>query len=65
VVKALRIHSDLLRERRYQYAEAQAQKAPVKLVFPTVLCIFPALYIVLMGPAGVQLLEMLNNLTTK
>ena len=62
IVKALRVHADSLRLRRYQYAEAQAQKAPVKLIFPTVLCIFPALYIILMGPAGVQLLEMLNNL---
>ena len=65
VVKAFRVHADSLRLRRYQYAEAQAQKAPVKLIFPTVLCIFPALYIVLMGPAGVQLLDMLNNLTMK
>ena len=62
IVKALRVHADSLRLRRYQYAEAQAQKAPVKLIFPTVLCIFPALYIVLMGPAGVQLLEMLSNI---
>jgi tight adherence protein C len=65
VVKAFRVHADSLRLRRYQYAEAQAQKAPVKLIFPTVLCIFPALYIVLMGPAGVQLLEMLGNLSTQ
>ncbi len=62
VVKALRVHADTLRLKRYQYAEAMAQKAPVKLIFPTVLCIFPALYTVLMGPAGVQLLEMLDNL---
>ncbi len=62
IVKALRVHADTLRMKRYQYAEAQAQKAPVKLIFPTVLCIFPALYIVLMGPAGVQLLEMFENL---
>ena len=65
VVKAFRVHADSLRLRRYQYAEAQAQKAPVKLIFPTVLCIFPALYIILMGPAGVQLLDMLSNLTMK
>ncbi len=62
IVNAFRVHAESLRLRRYQYAEAQAQKAPVKLIFPTVLCIFPALYIVLMGPAGVQLLEMLDNL---
>jgi len=62
IVKALRVHADTLRMKRYQYAETQAQKAPVKLIFPTVLCIFPALYIVLMGPAGVQLWEMLEKL---
>ena len=65
IVNAFRVHADSLRMRRYQYAEAQAQKAPVKLIFPTVLCIFPALYIVLMGPAGVQLLEMLKNLDSQ
>jgi tight adherence protein C len=37
-----------------------AQRAPVKLIFPTVLCIFPALYVVLMAPAGVQILEILE-----
>ncbi len=62
IVDALRVHADDLRLRRHQYAEAQAQKAPVKLVFPTVLFIFPALYIVLMGPAGVQLVEMFRNI---
>ncbi len=61
VNKALRVHADTLRLKRYQHAEAQAQKAPVKLIFPTVLCIFPALYIVLMGPAGVQVMEMLKT----
>ncbi|MCA9248857.1 MAG: type II secretion system F family protein [Planctomycetales bacterium] len=62
IVKAMRVHADSMRIRRYQYAEAMAQKAPVKLIFPTVLCIFPALYIVLMGPAGVRLKQMLDNM---
>jgi tight adherence protein C len=62
IVNALRVHADTLRVKRHQNAEAMAQKAPVKLIFPTVLMIFPALYIVLMGPAAVQLLEMLENL---
>lgn len=62
IVKAFRVHADGLRLRRYQQAEAKAQKAPVKLIFPTVLCIFPALYIVLMGPAGVELLKLLDSL---
>lgn len=62
VTKALRVHADTLRMKRFQYAEAQAQKAPVKLIFPTVLCIFPALYVVLMGPAGVHLWELLEKM---
>jgi tight adherence protein C len=61
VVKALRVHADSFRIKRHQYAEAQAQKAPLKLVFPTVLFIFPALYIVLMGPAGITLYDMLDS----
>jgi tight adherence protein C len=62
VVKAMRVHADTLRLKRYQWAEAQAQKAPLKLIFPTVLLIFPALYIVLMGPAGVKVMHMLKNM---
>ena len=62
LVRTMRIQADALRLRRYQWAEAQAQKAPLKLIFPTVLCLFPALYIVMMGPAGLQLYRMLQNL---
>ena len=61
LTKALRIHADSLRQVRHQRAEAMAQKAPVKLIFPTVLFIFPALYIVLMGPAGVVLMKMFGD----
>jgi tight adherence protein C len=62
VVKTLNVQAESLRVKRYQWAEAQAQKAPLKIIFPTVLCIFPALYIVLMGPAGVHLWQLLSNL---
>jgi tight adherence protein C len=61
LVRTMRIQADGLRQKRYQYAEAQAEKAPLKLIFPTVLCIFPALYIVLMGPAGVQIFQLLDR----
>ena len=51
VGQALRTHADESRIRRRQRAEEQAQKVGVKLVFPLVICFFPALYAVLLGPA--------------
>jgi tight adherence protein C len=61
VTKALRVHADTLRLKRHQNAEAMAQKAPVKLVFPTVLFIFPALYIVMMAPAFMTVFDALGD----
>jgi tight adherence protein C len=63
LVRTLRVQADGLRLRRHQYAETQAQKAPLKLVFPTVLCIFPALYLVLIGPAVVQIVRMFSHMS--
>jgi len=51
IAQALRVHADLLRTRRRQRAEERAAKAGVKLVFPLVLCLFPAFYILTLGPA--------------
>lgn len=47
----LRVQSEQMRERRSQRAREQAQKAPVKMMIPLVLFIFPTLFIVIMGPA--------------
>ena len=53
--KVLRIQSDQMRTRRRQIAEEKAQQAPVKMLFPMALLIFPSLLIILLGPAGLQL----------
>jgi tight adherence protein C len=53
----LRIQSDQMRVRRRQMAEEEAQRAPVKIVFPIGLLIFPSLLIILLGPAILQMLS--------
>jgi len=55
--QVLRIQSEQLRVRRRQRAEEQANQAPVKMVFPLVLCIFPTLFMIILGPAGIALYE--------
>lgn len=62
LVKALRIHADTLRQQRQQKAEEMAQKAAVKILFPTLLCIFPAIFIVILGPAAFQLLSIFSRM---
>lgn len=55
MAKVLRIQSDQMRTRRRQLAEEKAQQAPVKMLFPMALLIFPSIMIILLGPAGLQL----------
>jgi len=62
VVRALRIHADTLRLHRQQRAEELAQKAAVKILFPTLLCIFPAVFIVILGPAAFQLMAVFSQM---
>ncbi|HEY3162346.1 MAG TPA: type II secretion system F family protein [Vicinamibacterales bacterium] len=57
IAHALRVHADLLRSRRRQRAEERAAKASVKLVFPLVLCLFPAFYLIALGPALLQVVD--------
>lgn len=59
IAQALRVHSDSIRTKRYQRAEEIAAKLPVKLVFPLVLFIFPALFVVIVGPAIIKIYRVL------
>lgn len=54
LVQVLRVQSQETREQRKQRAEEEAMKAPIKMLFPLVLFIFPTLFIVLLGPALIQ-----------
>jgi tight adherence protein C len=57
VAKNLRVFSETLRTQRRQQAEEKAAKTTVKLVFPLVFCIFPSLFVVVVGPAAVLILD--------
>ena len=62
VNRALRVHADSLRQKRQQRAEELAHKAATKLLFPTVMLILPVMFIVLLGPAAYQIIEVFSNL---
>lgn len=57
IAKALRVQSDSMRVKRRQMAEEKAQQTAVKLIFPLVLFIFPGIFVVLVGPAAIQIME--------
>jgi tight adherence protein C len=63
--QALRAHADTARIKRRQRAEERAQKLGVKLVFPLVFCLFPAMYAVVLGPAALRIIDMLGNLVRR
>jgi tight adherence protein C len=61
IASVLRTQAQQLRIKRRQAAEAKAQQTPVKIVFPLILCILPALFIVIVGPGAIQIWEQFIN----
>jgi tight adherence protein C len=62
ISKVLQVQSEQLRIERRQRAEQLAAQAPIKMLFPLVGCIFPSLFVVILGPA---VISMINNFTTR
>jgi tight adherence protein C len=59
VAQSLRVHCETLRTKRRQRAEEAAAKTGVKMVFPLVFCIFPAIWVVTIGPAAIKFVQVL------
>ncbi len=63
VAQSLRVYSETLRTKRRQRAEEAAAKTGVKMVFPLVFCIFPAIWVVTIGPAAIKFITVLMPMT--
>jgi tight adherence protein C len=63
VGQALRTHAETARVKRRQRAEERAQKLGVKMVFPLVFCLFPAMFLVVLGPSVLRIIRSLGQLT--
>lgn len=62
VANSLRVYSDSFRTKRFQKAEEVAEKIPIKLLLPLIFCIFPALFIVILGPAAIRIYDAIQFL---
>ena len=62
IARTLRVHSDTLRSQRVQAVEEAAAKTTIKLLFPLVLFIFPSLFVVVLGPAVISIMESFKDL---
>ena len=65
VADSLRVHSDMLRTRRHMLAEERAAKIGTKILFPLIFCIFPSLFVVLLGPAAIQVITALRSVANQ
>jgi tight adherence protein C len=65
VAQSLRVHSETVRTKRRQRAEEAAAKTGVKMVFPLVFCIFPAIWVVTIGPAAIKFVQVLGPMGQK
>ncbi len=61
IARSLRIYAETMRDKRSQSAEEAARKAVIKLIFPLVFFILPAIFIILLGPAGLQIMNALSS----
>jgi tight adherence protein C len=62
VAQALRVYSNSMRTTRQQRAEEQAAKLPVKMIFPMIFFLFPALFVVVLGPGMIRMVKALSLL---
>jgi len=62
ISKVLRIEADNLREKRKQTIREKAMKAPIKMLFPLIFFIFPSIFIILLGPVLVQIIDVFSGM---
>lgn len=65
IANVLKIQAEQMRQKRRQRAEETAMKAPVKMLFPLIFFIFPTIFLILLGPAVLQMIEVFSGIKTK